>query len=218
MKKMISFILILTMTMGLVSCTDAEDNDEHDDGTDIAAFFTDDLDRRPEGKADEESGTPAESTETAATTTVTTVTEPETTTEQTTTAAPETTTTTTTTTEPPELLPVISGSGAIMNDSVNLVVTGDPNTGTITFYVENNSGGAVFLFDIPTLVVDNYSVQLDHFANLMVTSNKVAANAQGIIELNASPEQIKSGMRITGQFFCEDLSDFSNKNFDITLT
>ena len=104
-----------------------------------------------------------------------------------------------------------------MNNSVIINVTGDPNTGVITLNIENNSVGAVLLFGLPSLVVDGYSVALDPYANMTVMSNEVPANSKGLIELKAQPEQIKSGMRITGQLFSKDLSNFADKNLDITL-
>ena len=101
-----------------------------------------------------------------------------------------------------------------MNNSVIINVTGDPNTGVITLDIENNSDNAVRLFNVPTLVVDDYSVALDPYANMTVMLNEVPANSKGLMALQAQPEQIKSGMRITGQLFSTNSTD---KNFDITL-
>lgn len=218
MKKIIAIILSLTMTAALCACS--ENNDTHNYENAAALGVGNAVASSSEVKSASDLSQPeTEAVTTTTTTALTTVTEPETTTQQTTTAPPETTTTTTTTTtaEPPQPEPSIYGSAATMNDSVILNVTGDPNSGVITLDIENNSDGALILFGMPTLVVDGYSVSLDRFANISVMSNEVPANAKGLIELKAQPDQIKSGMRVTGKLFSKNLRDFSDKGFDITL-
>ena len=207
MKKMIALMMALSMTMAMASCTEAGDSGVSEKDRSFASAS----ENVSDDTGEESVSASAETT----TTSVTTTAEPETTTEQTTTTTSETTTTTTT--EAPQLLPTISGSGTTMNNSVIINVTGDPNTGVITLNIENNSVGAVLLFGLPSLVVDGYSVALDPYANMTVMSNEVPANSKGLIELKAQPEQIKSGMRITGQLFSKDLSNFADKNLDITL-
>ena len=212
MKKTIALIMALTMTFVMASCTEDGDpgvREKDRSGASISESVID-------STSVEDKTLSSETTTT--TTSVTTTAKPETTTEQITTTAPETTTpTTTTTTEAPQLLPTISGSGTTMNGSVIINVTGDPNTGVITLDIENNSDGALILFGLPTLVVDGYSVSLDNYVNMTVMSNEVPVNAKGLIELQAQPEQIKNGMRITGEVFSKNLGYHPDKKFDITL-
>ena len=204
MKKMIAIILSLTMTAALVACTEAGDSGVSEKDRSFASAS--------ENVSDDTGAESVSASAETTTTSVTTTAEPEITTEQTTTTTSETTTTTTT--EAPQLLPTISGSGTTMNNSVIINVTGDPNTGVVTLDIENNSDNAVRLFNVPTLVVDDYSVALDPYANMTVMLNEVPANSKGLMALQAQPEQIKSGMRITGQLFS---TNFTDKNFDITL-
>ena len=204
MKKMIALMMALSMTMAMSSCTEAGDSGVSEKDRSFASAS----ENVSDDTGEESVSASAETT----TTSVTTTAEPETTTEQTTTTTSETTTTTTT--EAPQLLPTISGSGTTMNNSVIINVTGDPNTGVITLDIENNSDNAVRLFNVPTLVVDDYSVALDPYANMTVMLNEVPANSKGLMALQAQPEQIKSGMRITGQLFS---TNFTDKNFDIIL-
>ena len=204
MKKMIAIILSLTMTAALVACTEAGDSGVSEKDRSFASAS--------ENVSDDTGAESVSASAETTTTSVTTTAEPEITTEQTTTTTSETTTTTTT--EAPQLLPTISGSGTTMNNSVIINVTGDPNTGVVTLDIENNSDNAVRLFNVPTLVVDDYSVALDPYANMTVMLNEVPANSKGLMALQAQPEQIKSGMRITGQLFS---TNFTDKNFDIIL-